>query len=886
MSQLDRDTQTQLAKYITERGKREEEIFVLAEDNHALLRQDFLKQFTGKSAIDWSAKFNQYFYRWADGTVRNVPEGTAPESFDTERYPTAFVGRGVKLDADFQKRMVLSYDFVEKYAAGWRNRFLDTYISLPEGANIVLWPGAAWGIKAASNLHIPDEEWAYLGDYSHNPDRKTLWTGVYSDPVAQVWMVSAETPIDDPQGRHLGTIGHDIVLTNLLQRTINDRIEGAYNLLVRADGQLIAHPDWMERIQAEAGKLKVQTSGNPHLQRTFDFALKSQQAATVVYNSTDREYLAIAKLKGPDWYLITVYPQALLRQEASALSQFVLLLGLTSLLIEVILLYIVLRQKIAMPLTSLLSATRQLAKGDFDVQLDTQRQDELGQLATAFTHMSRQLQDSFTSLEKRVEERTAKLKEATLLADQANRAKSDFLANMSHELRTPLNGILGYAQILGRSKTLVDKEQQGVNIIYQCGTHLLNLINDILDLSKIEARKLELTPTALHLPSLLQSVVEMCNIRAEYKGIDFLYQPSSRLPEGIEADEKRLRQVLINLLGNAIKFTDRGSVTLRVDVLDRSHDQVSLLFQVIDTGVGIAETDRQKLFHAFEQVGDRQKQSEGTGLGLAISQRIVQLMGGTIQVNSKFGQGSEFYFTVTLPLAEDWVEQQGTLANGDRMISYHGEKHRILVVDDRWENRAVLINLLEPLGFTLLEAENGQEGLDQIQSNQPDLVITDIAMPVMDGLELLKQIRQSDQYKHLKMIVSSASVAQADQQMAIQAGGNDFLPKPVPANLLFQLLEKHLHLTWIYETSGQADENRLHSDSTEVLLPSFVILEELLTLAQKGRFKKFTNLVTDVQQQDSRYQVFTENILQLAQQYQFEKIEEQLKMYLKKQLKV
>ena len=220
---------------------------------------------------------------------------------------------------------------------------------------------------------------------------------------------------------------------------------------------------------------------------------------------------------------------------------------------------------------------------------------------------------------------------------------------MSHELRTPLNGILGYAQILGRSKALPDKERHGVDVIYQCGSHLLTLINDILDLSKIEARKLELVPNAFHLPAFLQGVVEICRVRAEQKGIDFHYKPDLDLPTGVTADEKRLRQVLINLLGNAIKFTDKGKVTLRVEKVAAASDpgdlpeqSLCLRFVVADTGVGIAPEDVKKLFQAFEQVGAQSRMTEGTGLGLAISQQIVQLMGGQIQVKSQVNVGVIF----------------------------------------------------------------------------------------------------------------------------------------------------------------------------------------------------------------------------------------------------
>jgi PAS domain S-box-containing protein len=243
----------------------------------------------------------------------------------------------------------------------------------------------------------------------------------------------------------------------------------------------------------------------------------------------------------------------------------------------------------------------------------------------------------------------AKAREA---AEAASRAKSEFLANMSHELRTPLNGIMGYAQILQRSKFLNEEERSRINVIYQCGSHLLTLINDILDLSKIEAQKVELMPTDFHFPAFLQGVAEMCRIRAEIKGIHFHFPSSPELPIGIHADEKRLRQVLINLLSNAIKFTDAGSVTFIVSFATEG----KIRFEIRDTGTGIAQDQLQAIFQPFEQVGDRRRHTEGTGLGLAISQRIVELMGSTIQVQSEMNVGSIFWFDVNISQADEWVK--------------------------------------------------------------------------------------------------------------------------------------------------------------------------------------------------------------------------------------
>jgi signal transduction histidine kinase/ActR/RegA family two-component response regulator len=434
--------------------------------------------------------------------------------------------------------------------------------------------------------------------------------------------------------------------------------------------------------------------------------------------------------------------------------------------------------------------------------------DELDQVASAFNDMSRSLDAELARraaaerelkahrdhLEELVAERTAELQVAKERAEVANQAKSSFLAQMSHELRTPLNAILGYAQILKMNAALSEERRNvGLDTIRASGEHLLALIVDILDLSKIEAGKAELVPEQIDLGAFLRGIADIIRVRAEEKRLQFSLETAADLPPTLHVDAGRLRQVLINLLGNAVKFTDRGQVTLAVRRLAGNATHVRLRFEVQDTGVGIRADQTEAIFEPFEQVGDMQRRTGGTGLGLAISRQLVRAMGGDIRVDSQPGSGSRFSFELLLPLRDS-----GSAAPRarDTIIGYHGPRRSILIADDAAGSRSMLADLLGLLGFDVSVAADGQQALAQIAAAAPDLVLMDMVMPVMGGLEAVQRTRENPARAGTPIIVVSANVSSSDRARSLAAGANAFCPKPLERDELLAAIGQQLGLRW------------------------------------------------------------------------------------------
>jgi CHASE2 domain-containing sensor protein/nitrogen-specific signal transduction histidine kinase/DNA-binding NarL/FixJ family response regulator len=496
------------------------------------------------------------------------------------------------------------------------------------------------------------------------------------------------------------------------------------------------------------------------------------------------------------------------------------------------------------------------------------------------------LLDYSKTLETKVEERTHEFLAAKEAADAANQAKSEFLANMSHELRTPLNGILGFAQVLQGSPNLTEKNREGVSIIYQCGSHLLMLINDILDLSKIEARKLELMTSSVDLASFLDGVTKICGIRAEEKGINFNLLISDRLPQAIEADEKRLRQVLINLLGNAIKFTDNGAVTFKVELLENNQESsqsplAKIRFQIEDTGVGMSPNNIEKIFLPFEQVGELGQRSEGTGLGLAISQKIATLMGSQIQVQSTQGEGSIFWLDIIVPaLINDNLYLEGRVSKQKKIIGIKSNKPQILIIDDDINHRLMLTKLLQEIGCGVQEASDGKQGLQLATQNQPDMIFLDLAMPNMDGFEVIVHLQKNPQTSSIPIIVSSAKVFEENRQQSLQAGAAAFIPKPLQRDELLNTLRLLLKVEWTYAESISQPEKTVAN--AELVLPSPDVLQQLYHLAMMGDILAMEEMLKNEVDQNNQLIPFVGELTKLTASFQTAKIRKFIKSLITK----
>ncbi|MDM8537575.1 ABC transporter substrate-binding protein [Desulfobacterales bacterium HSG17] len=424
-------------------------------------------------------------------------------------------------------------------------------------------------------------------------------------------------------------------------------------------------------------------------------------------------------------------------------------------------------------------------------------------------------------------------------AESANKAKSQFLSVMSHELRTPLNCILGFTQILKKDKELLAKQINQVDIMHKSGEHLLGLINDVLDFSRIEAGKMKLESSTFAFQTFLNELNTTINFHGLGRDIDLLYRPGQYLPEFVNGDQKRLRQVLFNLISNAIKYTKKGQVVFSVEYKDNL-----CLFKITDTGPGIPPDKLEEIFLPFKQVEYTYGPDAGVGMGLAISKNIVQVMGSQLNVESLIGRGSSFFFEVELPEVKAAAKEKHVKTEKN-IVNYKGEKIKILVVDDILLNRKTLIAALSFLDFEIREAKNGCNALEIMSEFHPDLIFLDLIMPEMDGYETARHIRENPEWEKTKIFAVSADVFDSAREQSLKSGADEYLPKPLLINEIFKKMETHLNIEWIYECDAEFEKSSSQAKAEKIIPPPKKELDEIYEMTQIGDISSLIKYVKE-----------------------------------------
>ncbi len=624
MHTIEFQTKDTLAKYIKERQARERITFDEAHENHEKMRENFLALYKRYLKNPQSPQlFDKLVKQYPDLTHRN-----ADEKFDGKKTPGVFIGPKSPIDLKLKARVLAAYDIISQFGPAYSSRFQDSYFVFPENAVVLFWPQEPrWVINAQSDLNMPDEEYVSVSLPQNDPSRKTAWTGLYYDKVSSIWMVTGSTPIYDGDD-FLGSVNHDVMVTELVNRTINDHIKGASNYIFRADGRLIAHSRHLEDIKNQGGQYDIKSSSDANLKDQFT-TITNSSLEEVLSDNYDN-YLAVAKIQGPDWLIVSEYPKNQIRTLALANIGFLLGGALLSLILELVVLFFVLRREITIPLLSLVNGTKTIAEGNYFLRFEAfeKRRDELGLLATSFADMAAAINDKDKKLarhnedlESLVEERTKELDEQKTLNVQASKLSSlgEMAGGIAHEINTPL------ATIKLLAAQAQDEVNDAVPNLTTVNEHLEKIDKTVDRVAKIVrglksfARDGSNDPIeSLDFGSVLDDTIALCKERFKQYGVELRV---GKITESltIEGRSVELGQVLLNLINNAydaIEKTPEKWIEIKID-----NKIDSLEIRISDSGPGIPEALRDKIFNPFFTTKDVGK---GTGIGLSISHGIIK----------------------------------------------------------------------------------------------------------------------------------------------------------------------------------------------------------------------------------------------------------------------
>ena len=769
--------------------------------------------------------------------------------------------------------------------------------------------------------------------------KSPVWSEIYPNTAGITAYLGASRPFYNPEEQLQG-----VLLTNINLSQIGDFLESlkigqtGQVYIIERSGMLVAtstgeKPFKTTQKEYGAERVNVADSQNPLTQATARYLAEEAIAQSTedlqqLEFTTDggRQFVQVQPFRdrfGLDWQIVVVVPESDFMGQINANTRTTILLCAAALLVATGV-GILTARWVTGPILSLNRSAKDIARGEWDKTVKFDRADEVGELAKSFNTMAGQLKESFATLEHRVAERTAELAEsnqqletAKEKADAANQAKSTFIANMSHELRSPLNAILGFSQVMARSQSLPAEHQENVGIISRSGEHLLTLINNVLDLSKIEAGRTTLNQKNFDLHRLLNDVGDMFQFKAEEKGLQMSVEYSPDLPRYIHTDAVKLRQVLINLINNGLKFTEQGGVSLSVTrmgngervmgnggetgenlaspasevpetssasplpasprprVSASSSLPLTLHFAIEDTGAGIPPEDMDTLFEAFVQTETGKQAQEGTGLGLPISRKFVRLMGGEMHVTSEVGEGTTFAFEIQTVEVEPTQIEENQPQRRVLALEPGQPRYRILIVDDKPINRQLLVKLLNPLGFELREATNGREAVEVWDEFQPHLIWMDMRMPVMDGYEATQAIKSTTKGQATAVIALTASVLEEERAVVLSAGCNDFMRKPFKEADIFEAMHKHIGVRYIYDEPTETGSSQSPGDLQKALdsgnlatLPSS-LLKNLESAASFAEITKIDGYIDEIRQHDD---MMANALASLAQDFAYDKI--------------
>jgi signal transduction histidine kinase/CheY-like chemotaxis protein len=779
----------QLQEYIQQRGVRESSIFQLAKDDLQIFTHAYAQRLSDQEVTNVRSQFNAFFVQGEDG-VKRLRE----DYF--ERYDvTGFIGKYVSIDDRLQHQLVIGFDMLTQYGPAWQNRFANLYVITPDNAVLMYWPDQPWGLNADDwqvnaklALTTADNDEVLITGANLTKQQGSGWSDLYFDYAVNNWVVSATEAVT-VNGTTVLWAGHDILLDELIQRTINNRLEGTYNLIFRDDGRLIAHPRFMDAIQAQSGDLSIPDTNDPNLLRIFNL-IKQNLDSTIIENNQDNQYLAVAHLEGPDWHLVTVFPEAIIAKQALQTARLILLLGATALVLEIAILFFVLRKLVAEPLENLLSATNRIASGDFAVNLNNQQRDEIGRLARSFHTMSREIEAREITLNersvklahlnqqlaheleerKRIEQEVSQQREALYQSEKLS-ALGSLLAGVAHELNNPLSIVVGRAvmleeQLQGSAQALAAER------IRNAADRCARIVKTFLAM----ARHQEPVRVPVQITQIIEASLDLVGYSLRSHGVEVSLDCAPDLPEFC-GDANQLTQVFTNLFLNAQQAMAQQSNPQHISVVARYDTSASnIQVRVSDSGPGIAQELQPRIFDPFvttKGIG------EGTGLGLSVCHSFIQAHHGAIRVDSEVGNGTTFI--IILP-----VGPLVTLAPADPCGNTlpNTTDRSILVIDDEPEVADVLTEILSEAGYQVVSVGNGLAALAKLTLQPFDLLLSDLRMPDMDGQVLYAELKLNWHHLAERIIFITGDTLNESVKHFLKTTDRPVIEKPfVPADV-------------------------------------------------------------------------------------------------------